>query len=48
MEQSKSYKFVSVRAAKFFFLAAEMVKINPMYQFTHEWFLEFIKSIIKR
>lgn len=48
MDSSKTYKFVSVRAAKFFFLAAELVKINPMYQFTHEWFLEFLKTIIKR
>ena len=41
MRTSKIYKPLSVRAAKFFYLCADLVKLNNMYQFTHEWFKDF-------
>ena len=41
MRTSKIYKSISVRAAKFFYLIADLVKLNNMYQFTHEWFFDF-------
>ena len=41
MRTSKIYKPVSVRAAKFFYLITDLVKLNNMYQFTHEWFFDF-------
>ena len=47
MRTSKIYKPISVRAAKFFYLISDLVKLNNMYQFTHEWFFEFFRNLIK-
>ena len=47
MRQSTIYKPISVRAAKFFYLIADLHKLNNMYQFTHEWFLDFFKKLVK-
>ena len=43
LETSKNYKPVSVRAARFFFVSNDLIKLNPMYQFTHSWFLSYFK-----
>ena len=48
MRTSKVYKPLSVRAAKFFFLIADLVKLNNMYQFTHDWFLQFFAQQISK
>ena len=40
---SKFYKPLTVRAAKFFFLSQDLVKLNPLYQFTHSWFKDFFQ-----
>ena len=47
LEVSKSYKPVSMRAARFFFVSNDLVKLNSMYQFTHEWFLGFVKKLLQ-
>ena len=39
MNTSKVYKPLSMRAAKYFFLVNDLVKLNELYQFTHEWFI---------
>ena len=44
---SKMYKPVSTRAAKFFFVANDIVKLNNMYQFTHEWFISFFTKLVQ-
>ena len=46
LETSKHYKPVSMRAARFFFVSNDLVKLNSMYQFTHEWFLGFFKKLL--
>ena len=46
IETSKMYKPVSQRAAKFFFIANELFKLNNMYQFTHEWFIGFFNKLV--
>ena len=46
MKVSKLYKPLSVRAAKFFYLIMDLVKLNNMYQFTHEWFKEFFQDFL--
>ena len=46
MQTSKLYKPVSQRAAKFFFVANDLVKLNNMYQFTHEWFISFFSKLV--
>lgn len=48
MQTSKLYKPVSTRAAKFFFVANDLSKLNTMYQFTHEWFIQLFKKLISR
>ena len=48
MKTSKIYKPISVRAAKFFYLIADLVKLNNMYQFTHEWFFEFFRNLLAK
>ena len=48
LETSKNYKSVSVRAARFFFVSNDLIKLNPMYQFTHEWFLGYFKQLLSR
>ena len=48
MQTSKLYKPVSQRAAKFFFVANDLVKLNNMYQFTHEWFISFFSELVSR
>ena len=47
MATSKLYKPVSQRASKFFFVANDLVKLNNMYQFTHEWFIGFFRQLVK-
>ena len=47
MNMSKIYKPVSVRAAKFFYLITDLVKLNNMYQFTHEWFFTFFRNMVQ-
>ena len=47
MTTSKLYKPVSTRAAKFYFVASDIVKLNNMYQFTNEWFIGFFTKLIK-
>ena len=46
MRTSKLYKPISVRAAKFYYLVADLVKLSNMYQFTQEWFITFFKGVI--
>lgn len=46
MTTSKMYKPVSMRAAKFYFVANDIVKLNNMYQFTHEWFIGFFTKLV--
>ena len=46
MQISKIYKPVSQRASKYFFVAFDLVKINNMYQFTHEWFVGFFTKLV--
>ena len=46
MKVSKLYKPLSIRAAKFFYLIMELVKLNNMYQFTHEWFKKFFQDFL--
>ena len=46
MKVSKLYKPLSVRAAKFFYLIMDMVKLNNMYQFTHDWFKDFFQDFL--
>ena len=48
MTTSKIYKPVSVRAAKFFYLISDLVKLNNMYQFTHEWFFTFFRNLVQK
>ena len=48
METSKLYRPVSARAAKFFFVANDLVKLNNMYQFTHEWFIGFFGDLVRK
>ena len=45
--RSQAYKPLSIRAAKYFFVVNDMVKMNSLYQFTHEWFIEFYTEIIR-
>ena len=40
------YKPISVRAANFYYLIAELAKLDIMYQFTQEWFLEFFRELL--
>ena len=47
MRASKIYKPISVRAAKFFFMIADLVKLNNLYQFTHEWFLAIFVRLVR-
>ena len=37
-----------MRAARFFFVSNDLVKLNSMYQFTHEWFLGFFKKLLQK
>ena len=46
MKKSKMYKSLSVRAAKYFYLIVDLVKLNNMYQFTHEWFKKFFQDFL--
>lgn len=46
MRTSKLYKPISVRAAKFYYLIADLVKLSNMYQFTQDWFMTFFKGVI--
>ena len=46
IETSEMYKPVSQRAAKFFFVANDLFKLNNMYQFTHEWFIGFFSKLV--
>ena len=48
MRQSKIYKSLSVRAAKFFYMINDLKKLNSMYQFTHEWFINFFRGMLKK
>lgn len=48
MRTSKLYKPISVRAAKFFYLIADLSKLNNMYQFTHEWFFDFFRALVRK
>ena len=48
MRTSKIYKPISVRAANFFYLIADLSKLNVMYQFTHEWFFDFFRNLLAR
>ena len=48
MRTAKIYKPVSVRAAKFFYLISDLVKLNNMYQFTHEWFFSFFNQQLEK
>jgi len=47
MNTSKLYKPVSLRAAKFFFIVNDIVKLNTMYQFTHDWFISFFSKLVQ-
>ena len=47
MKTGKIYKPFTVRAAQFFFIVQGLEKLNPMYQFTHQWFEEFILNQVK-
>jgi hypothetical protein len=48
MRTGKIYKPISVRAAKFFYLCADLVKLNTLYQFTHEWFFAFFLDLVRK
>jgi hypothetical protein len=41
------YKSAAVRAKQFFFLGNELTKLNPIYVFTHEWFLTIFTNKLK-
>lgn len=41
------YKSAAVRAKQFFFLANDLTKLNPIYVFTHEWFISIFTDKLK-
>ena len=43
-EASRLYKGISIRAARYFFVASALTKLNSMYIFTHEWFFVFFNK----
>eukprot|EP00930_Biecheleria_cincta_P074768 TRINITY_DN6197_c0_g1_i1.p1 TRINITY_DN6197_c0_g1~~TRINITY_DN6197_c0_g1_i1.p1 ORF type:complete len:4188 (+),score=808.10 TRINITY_DN6197_c0_g1_i1:1794-12566(+) len=46
-ETRETYVPVSVRGAAMFFVIAELCKVEPMYQYSLEWFLEIFLLAIK-
>ena len=46
MATSNTYKGISIRAARYFFISAALIKLNPMYLFTHEWFFGFFNELL--
>ena len=42
MKTSQTYKPFTVRAARYFFIVQDLEKLNPLYQFTHKQFYDFI------
>ena len=46
LEVSKMYKGISMRAARYFFISADLIKLNTMYLFTHEWFFSFFNKLL--
>ena len=41
------YKSAAVRAKQFFVLANDLTKLNPIYVFTHEWFISIFTNKLK-
>ena len=46
IEVSKYYKGISIRAARYFFIATELIKLNSMYLFTDGWFFGFFAKLL--
>ena len=46
VEVSKLYKSISMRAARYFFTATDLIKLNKMYLFTNEWFFTFFYKLL--
>ena len=48
VEVSKAYKSISMRAARFFFVSVDLIKLNSMYLFTREWFFSFFTKLLTK
>lgn len=45
---SNTYKGISIRAARYFFISSALIKLNAMYLFTHEWFFGFFNELLQK